>query len=162
MNDILLTRRRKVVRFTCHSVSMKPGMAGRLFSALGSEGINVIHMFNADHGENDGDIIFSVAEKHAGRTTEVLDRIRGEIEAGDITAEHDLAILSFDLEETVCDTVLDTMSVALRALISRKVDVKHISASRSRIFVVLYDRDADQAAGILTNALKDDPIIHPV
>jgi|GEM_PF-1066937 len=162
MNDILLTRRRKVARFTCHSTSQKPGVAGKLFSALGAVNVSMIHFFNADHGDDEGDIIFSVAEKDCEKAQEVAERIRGEIRAESVTVERALAILSFDLEETVCETVLDTMSVALRSLSSRKVDVKHISASRNRIFVVLPDRDAELAAGILTNALKDDPIIHPV
>ena len=162
MNDVLLTRRRKMVRFTCHDIPARPGMAGKIFTALGAAKINVIHMFNAEHGENEGDISFSVGEIYFDQAKEVIDGIQDEIGVADITVEHDIAILSFDLEDTVCETVLGTMTVALSVLSRQNVDVKHISGSRNRIFLVLPDAQADRASNILSRALKEDPIIHPI
>ncbi len=162
MSEVLLTRRRRMARFTCHKVPGRPGMAGKLFNALGRAGINVIHMFNADHGEDEGDISFSVTEHDTERVKEVLSDIRGDVCADNVTIQHALSILSFDLEQTVCETVLGTMTLALSALSRERVEVLHIAASRNRVFVVLPDNEADRASFILSRALKEDPIIHPI
>lgn len=162
MCDILLTRRRKIVRFTCHDVPTVPGTAGRLFTALGQKNINILHMFNTEHGENMGDISFSVEEGSFQRASEVLNETGNEIGIESITVQHDLAILSFDLEETICETVIGTMTLALSALSKEHVEVMHIAASRKRVFVVLQDAEADRASYILSRVLKEDPIIHPI
>jgi len=162
MNEILMTRRRKITRFTCHGVPAKPGMAGALFTALGEKRINIVHMFNTEHGSDEGDITFSVAEGCFEKASGVINKVKDEIGIDKITVEHDLAILSFDLEETVCDTVIGTMTLALSALAKEHVDVKHIAASRNRVFVVLTDEEADTASYILSRVLKEDPIIHPI
>lgn len=162
MNEVLMTRRRKIIRFTCHGVPAKPGTAGELFTALGSRNINIIHMFNTEHGPEEGDITFSVAEECYEKTREVLDQVRDSIGIEDVTVQHDLAILSFDLEETICETVIGTMTLALSALAKEQIDVKHIAASRNRVFVVLTDEEVDRASYILSRVLKEDPIIHPI
>ncbi|OPL19797.1 MAG: hypothetical protein AVO35_02145 [Candidatus Aegiribacteria sp. MLS_C] len=162
MNEVLMTRRRKIIRFTCHGVPAKPGVAGKLFSALGGESINIVHMFNTEHGPDEGDISFSVSEECFDKASTVLERVRGEIGIEEITVQHELAILSFDLEETVCDSVIGTMTLALSALAREHIDVKHIAASRSRVFVVLNDEEAERASYILSRVLKEDPIIHPI
>ena len=162
MNEVLVTRRRRMVRFTCHGVPGKPGMAGKLFGALGKNGINVIHMFNAEHDENEGDIAFSVAEKDTEATKAVLESVKTKLGAESITIQPDLAILSFNLEETDCDTVIGNMSTALSALTREHVDVLHIAASSKRVFVVLPDAQAERASAILSRALKEGPIIYPI
>lgn len=162
MNEVLMTRRRKIIRFTCHGVPARPGTAGRLFSALGRENINIIHMFNTEHGPEEGDITFSVSEGCYEAAGAVLESIRHEIGIEEVTVQHDLAILSFDLEETVCETVIGTMTLALSALAREHIDIKHIAASRNRVFVVLNDEEADRASYILSRVLKEDPIIHPI
>jgi len=162
MNEILMTRRRKIVRFTCHGVPTKPGTAGMLFTALGKESINILHMFNTEHGSDDGDISFSVAEGYYDKTSEVLNEMKDKIGIESITVQHNLAILSFDLEETICETVVGTMTLALSALAKEHIDVKHIAASRNRVFAVLSDEEADTASYTLSRVLKEDPIIHPI
>ena len=162
MSEILMTRRRKIVRFTCHGVPAVPGTAGSLFTALGKQSINILHMFNTEHGSDEGDISFSVAEGCFEEASKVLNEVKDDIEIGDITVEHGLAILSFDLEETICETVIGMMTLALSALAKELVDVKHIAASRKRVFVVLSDEEADSASYILSRVLKEDPIIHPI
>jgi aspartokinase len=162
MNEILMTRRRKIIRFTCHGVPTVPGTAGVLFTALGKKNINVVHMFNTEHGSEEGDISFSVDESFFEKVNEVLEDIRKIVGFDDITVEYDLAILSFDLEETVCDTVIGTMTLALSALAREHIDVKHIAANRNRVFVVLMDKEADTASYLLSRVLKEDPIIHPI
>ena len=162
MNEILMTRRRKITRFTCHGVPAKPGIAGALFTALGKKSINILHMFNTEHGEEGGDISFSVGEDSFDKTSEVLEDIKEIIGIETITVQHNLAILSFDLEETVCETVIGTMTLALSALGKEHIDVKHIAASRNRIFVVLADEEADTASYTLSRVLKEDPIIHHI
>jgi len=69
MNEILVTRRRKITRFTCHGVPAEPGTAGMLFTALGKEKINILHMFNTEHGSEEGDISFSVSEDSFEKTS---------------------------------------------------------------------------------------------
>ncbi len=162
MNEILMTRRRKIVRFTCHHVPAIPGIAGRLFTALGKKEINILHMFNTEHGETEGDISFSVGESCFIKAEKVLRETGDTIGIENVSVEHDLAILSFDLEETVCETVMGTMTLALSALSKEHVDVRHIAASRNRVFVVLPDEEADRASYILSRVLKEDPIIHPI
>ncbi len=162
MNEILMTRRRKIIRFTCHGVPAKPGTAGMLFTALGKKSINIIHMFNTEHGSEEGDISFSVTEGCFEKTSEVLTEMKDKIGIENITVQQDLAILSFDLEETVCETVIGTMTLALSALAKEHIDVKHIAASRNRVFVVLSDEEADTASFTLSRVLKEDPIIHPI
>ena len=119
-------------------------------------------MFNTEHGSEEGDISFSVAEGCFEKASKVLDDIKGEVGIESITVQHDLAILSFDLEETVCETVIGTMTLALSALAKEHIDVKHIAASRNRVFVVLADAEADTASYTLSRVLKEDPIIHPI
>jgi aspartate kinase len=162
MSEILMTRRRKITRFTCHGVPAKPGTAGVLFTALGQKKINIVHMFNTEHGSEEGDISFSVAEGCFERASKVLNDIKDEVGIEKITVQHDLAILSFDLEETVCETVIGTMTLALSALAKEHIDVKHIAASRNRIFVVLTDAEVDTASYTLSRVLKEDPIIHHI
>jgi aspartate kinase len=162
MNEILMTRRRKIIRFTCHGVPAEPGTAGMLFTALGKKKINILHMFNTEHGTEGGDISFSVAEGCFEKTNEVLNEMKTKVGIENITVQHDLAILSFDLEETVCETVIGTMTLALSALAKEHIDVKHIAASSNRVFVVLSDEEADTASFTLSRVLKEDPIIHPI
>ena len=150
------------MRFTCQGVPAKPGMAGILFDALGKAGINILHMFNAEHGDADGDIAISVREEAYEQAKEVIERIRPEIDAERINIEHNLALLSYDLGDTFCETALDSMTLALNVLSNRNVEVKHIAASRNRVFVVLPDDQAESASFILSRALKEDPIIHPI
>jgi aspartate kinase len=162
MNEVLMTRRRKIIRFTCHGVPAKPGTAGKLFTALGKRNINIIHMFNTEHGPEEGDISFSISEASFEIANEVIEDVKGSIGIEEVSVEHDLAILSFDLEETICETVIGTMTLALSALAREHIDVKHIAASRNRVFVVLMDQEADRASYILSRVLKEDPIIHPI
>ncbi len=162
MNEILMTRRRKIIRFTCHGVPTEPGTAGMLFTALGKKKINILHMFNTEHGGEEGDISFSVAEGCFEKASGVLNEMKDKVGIESISVQHDLAILSFDLEETVCETVIGTMTLALSALAKEHIDVKHIAASRNRVFVVLSDEEADTASYTLSRVLKEDPIIHPI
>ena len=162
MNEVLMTRRRRIIRFTCHGVPARPGTAGKLFTALGKRQINIIHMFNTEHGPEEGDISFSISEDSFGEASQVLEEVKGSIGIEEITVEHDLAILSFDLEETVCETVIGTMTLALSALAREHIDVKHIAASRNRVFTVIMDQEADRASYMLSRVLKEEPIIHPI
>jgi aspartate kinase len=162
MNEVLMTRRRKIIRFTCHRVPARPGTAGKLFTALGKKNINILHMFNTEHGPEEGDISFSVSEECFEEANRVLESIRADIGIEEVTVQHDLAILSFDLEETVCETVIGTMTLALSALAREHIDVKHIAASRNRVFAVINDEEAERASYILSRVLKEDPIIHPI
>ncbi len=133
-----------------------------LFTALGKMSINILHMFNTEHGGEDGDISFSVTEGCFEKANEVLNEVKDKIGIENISVQHDLAILSFDLEETVCETVIGTMTLALSALAKEHIDVKHIAASRNRVFVVLSDEVADTASYTLSRVLKEDPIIHHI
>ncbi len=162
MSEVLVTRRRRIVRFTCHGVPAKPGVAGRLFGELGKRNVNIVHMFNTEHGKTEGDISFSVSEDSHDAAREAVEHVKDELGIRKVTEQHGLAILSFDLEEINYETVLGTMAVSLSALERENVDVKHIAASRSRVFVVLDDREADKAAYLLSRVLKEEPIIHPI
>ena len=162
MSEVLLTRRRKVVRFICHDVPARPGVAGKLFSALGEQKINIMHMYNTEHTEKVGDIIITVEESHSEKTLKVLEKVKDQIGASSISGQHNLAILTFDFEDCPFDSTLDSMSVAFSALTSAHIEVSHLSASEKRVFIVLPDDKAMKASFVLEQALKEGPIIHHI
>ena len=133
------------VRIVVCDVPDKPGVAANLFKNLANEYISVdmIIQSYARKASNTNDIAFTVDANDLPKTMVVLDRLKSEINAGDIKVDEDIAKVSI-----VGAGMIDRPGIAsamFETLAELNINIKMISTSEIKISC-LVDKDNAQKA----------------
>ncbi len=130
-------------KVTLTSVPDKPGIAARVFKALGGANVNVDMIVQSVGEKGHTDISFTVAREDSAKSIGVLQPIVKEIGARDLSAHDNVAKLS-----VVGIGMRSHSGVAgqmFEALAQSNVNIQIISTSEIKISVVIDRADADKA-----------------
>jgi aspartate kinase len=130
-------------KVTIVQVPDRPGIAARIFKALGDANVNVDMIVQSVGEKGHTDISFTVAREDAAKSIGVLQPIVKEIGARDLSAHDNVAKLS-----VVGIGMRSHSGVAgqmFEALAQSNVNIQIISTSEIKISVVIDRADADKA-----------------
>jgi len=154
MNAINIESDENICKFTLHGVPDRPGMAAEIFSHLGMEGVSV-HMMAAAGAEAGGtDISLTVSCEDREQVAQVLDKLRKNLEAGEVTRKDDVVAVSL-----VADELNHRPGVAgrmFRTLSAEGINIDMISATNTAVTCLVDARFLDDATWALRNDFKDE------
>lgn len=131
-------------------IPSRPGVSGKLFSAMDEQGINVELIVNlVDLGERDH-IVLCVDRDDLDHALAVAERIRQEVGGKAITSEPDVAlvsIFSLDFRESLC-----VASHMFKTLGDCDINIRGISTSLSTITCVIGAQYLEKALQVLRDA----------
>jgi aspartate kinase len=131
------------------AVPDKPGVAGAILNTLGQAGLNVQFVVQLLDLDDNGHVVFCVNQGDLSATLAVLDQVKEEIGAREITHKGDIAIVSIfgpDFRERP-----GIAGVMFNALAGVGVNILSISTSISTVSCVIGIDDVD----ISTEALRE-------
>ncbi len=136
------------VRFA--GVPDHPGIAGRLFRALASEGINVDMIVQNTSEDGHTDITFTVPHSEASLADETCRQLIGELGAKDVSVDEQIASVSvigagMKSNPGVAAKVFETLA-------ANDINIEMISTSAIRISCVVREEQVDQAVQALHEA----------
>lgn len=132
------------------AVPDKPGVAGAILNTLGQAGINVQFIVQLLDLENNAHVVFCVARDALSTTLAILDKVREEIGARQITHKGDVTIVSIfgpDFRERP-----GVAGIMFNTLASVNINILSISTSISTVSCVIDVEDADLAIEALQEA----------
>ena len=132
-----------VARLALVRLQDRPGIAFKIFSLLGKEGINVDLILQSIGRDDTKDISFTVAKGDAQRAAQVLEEHREAIGFHNIEVSEQVAKISI-----VGAGMANNAGVASKmfeALYSENINIHMISTSEIKISVLIDERDADRA-----------------
>ena len=151
-----ITSKKDESRVTIQGVPDKPGIASTIFTALSKENVNVniIVQSSSNAGSNVpiNDISFTVPVSDLNSAVSVLNQLKAELGAKDVSIEEDIAIVS-----VVGIGMRSHSGVAAKmfeTLASAGINIEMISTSEIKISVVIDKALADKAVKLLHDAFK--------
>ena len=133
-------------------IPSQPGVAGRLFSALSDQGVNVeliVHLIGLEERDH---IVLCVDREDLSQALTVAERIREEVGGKAITSDPEVALVSLfgpDFREQ-----RGVASQVCQALGDRSINIRGISTSLSTITCVVDAARLDEAIGALRDAFS--------
>lgn len=131
-------------------IPSRPGVGGRLFSALSDQGINVefiVHLIGLEEKDH---IVLCVDRDDLGEALAVTERIREEVGGKAVTSDPEVASVSlFGLDFREQRGVASRMC---KALGDCSINIRAISTSLSTITCVIEARRLDEAVHALRDA----------
>ena len=139
-------------KVTIFHVPDRPGIAATVFRALADANINVdmIEQNVSTHGYTD--ISFTVPKDELTRTSDVVDKVVVEIEAGG--ANYDDAIGRVSLVGAGMRTNPGVAAQMFETLAADNVNIEMISTSTIRISCVVHERDVERAVQSLHRSFE--------
>ena len=138
-----IAKDKDVARLALVRLQDRPGIAFKIFSLLGKEGINVDLILQSIGRDDTKDISFTVAKGDAQRAAQVLEEHRETIGFHNIEVSEQVAKISI-----VGAGMANNAGVASKmfeALYSENINIHMISTSEIKISVLIDERDADRA-----------------
>ena len=138
-----IAKDKNVARLALVRLQDRPGIAFKIFSLLGKEGINVDLILQSIGRDDTKDISFTVAKSDAQRAAQVLEEHRESIGFHNIELSEQVAKISI-----VGAGMANNAGVASKmfeALYSENINIHMISTSEIKISVLIDERDADRA-----------------
>ncbi|MCR3921706.1 MAG: aspartate kinase [Firmicutes bacterium] len=132
------------VKFAVLGVPDKPGVAARIFSAIGQAGVNVDLIVQSIRREGENDILFTVAGEEYEKVHAVLEPLVQELGARRLQHQRGLAKIS-----VVGAGMIDNTGVAagmFQALANAGVNIEIISTSEIKISCLISDEGLIAAA----------------
>ncbi len=130
-------------------IPSRPGVGGRLFSALSDQGINVEFIVHLIDLEEEDHIVLCVDRDDLNEALAVVERVREEVGGKAITSDSEVASVSlFGLDFREQRGVASRMCQALGAC---NINIRAISTSLSTITCVIEAQRLDEAV----HALRD-------
>jgi aspartate kinase len=130
-------------KITVRHVTDRPGIAAKLFGALGERSINVDMIVQNTSEAGTTDLSFTVHEDDLSRGLEVCRALQGELGAADVVADSDIAQISVvGVGMRSHSGVAATM---FKALAAAGINIHMISTSEIKISCVVNRRDAEEA-----------------
>ena len=132
----------------------KPGNAAKIFKMLAENAVSVdmIIQSYARHTTNTNDIAFTVDKTDLDKTLEILEKVKSEMNAGNVFVDKDIAKISI-----VGAGMIDRPGVAadmFNALASNNINLKMISTSEIKISCLVERDNANVAIKALCDAFE--------
>lgn len=134
----------------------KPGVAARIFKALGNAKINVDLIVQSFRRNGENDILFTVAGDDLDKTLSVLEPVAGEVGAKDVYSQRGVAKIS-----VVGAGMVHNAGVAadmFEALASEGINIEIISTSEIRISCLIDGARIDDAARAIHKKFQLDKL----
>ena len=147
-----VTGNKNIAKVAIRGIPDRPGVAAQIFSALGSQGINIrlIIQSIAENGLNDISLV--VAREFVKSAVEVLEKQKASLKARDIVYHDKLAEVSI-----IGSGIASTAGVAarmFRALAKKNINIELISSSEVRITCVIDEKKTVEAIPALHQEFK--------
>lgn len=144
------------VRVVVCEVPDVPGNAARLFGTLAKENISVdmIIQSYAKKSTNTNDIAFTIDDSDVDKATPILEKIKEELNAGEIHIDEDIAKVSI-----VGAGMVDRPGIAatmFETLANLDINIKMISTSEIKISCLVDKEDAERSVKALHNVFELD------
>jgi aspartate kinase len=139
-------------KVTIFRVPDRPGIAATLFRALADDNINVDMIEQNVSTEGHTDISFTIPKDELSRTTDVVDKVVVEIEAGG--ANYDDGIGRVSLVGAGMRTNPGVAAQMFETLSAENVNIEMISTSTIRISCVVRERDVERAVQALHRSFE--------
>ena len=129
------------------SIPDRPGIAGKIMSALGKRGINVQFIVQCIDTHDHDQVVFCIADDELAQAQDILEKVRDEVGGQRVIQRRNVAIISIfgpDFRER--PGIAATMFSALGA---REINILAISTSISTLSCVIdADRLSDAVAAM--------------
>lgn len=138
-----VTGNKNIAKVAIRGIPDRPGVAAQIFSALGSQGINIRLIIQSIAADGLNDISVVVSREFVRQAAEVLEGQRKSLKAKEIVFHDQLAEVSI-----VGSGIASTPGVAarmFRALARRRINIDLISSSEVRITCVIDERRTTEA-----------------
>ena len=145
---------RDEAKLTILGVPDKPGIAATILSAVADANIDVDMIVQNVGANNTTDFTFTVHRNEFKKATEVLNRVKDEIGAREITGDDKIAKVS--LVGVGMRTHAGVASKMFKALAAENINMQMISTSEIKISVVVEDKYMELAVRALHQAFELD------
>jgi aspartate kinase len=137
------------VRIVVCDVPDTPGEAAFLFGCLADENVSVdmIIQSYARKSSNTNDIAFTINKEDLPKATEILERVKIKLGAGDVKIDEDIAKVSI-----IGAGMIDRPGIAstmFKTLADNKINIRMISTSEIKISCLIDKEDAQNAVKAL-------------
>jgi aspartate kinase len=142
----------KIAKVTLRSVIDRQGVAAEIFGALGEHGLNVELISTSSAGRGRADISFAVLEGDLSDVVKLLDTIKGNFGAQDVTVNKDLALIT--IYGSKLATTPGVAGKIFKVLSENGINIDMISASLTVLSLVV---DKTKIAGAVDAIQKEFP-----
>jgi len=156
MEELLIsgvTANAKEAKITVMDIPDKPGMAGKLFSALADVNINIDMIVQSETRGKTNDISFTVDETDLQKTIEVVKESVREIGAGEISYDRDIAKVS--IVGVGMKSHSGVASKMFKSLAEHNINIEMISTSEIKISCIIRISAMEEAVRVLHKAFFD-------
>ena len=134
-------------KITVTRVADRPGVAAAIFGPLADSNVNVDMIVQNTSKDGTTDISFTVPKDELSRTTEIVDKVVVEIDAGG--ANYDPAVGRVSLVGAGMKTNPGVAAQMFETLAAEGVNIEMISTSTIRISCVVHEDDVERAVRAL-------------
>ncbi len=145
---------RKQAKISIVDIPDRPGVAAKVFAALGKAGINVDMIIQSEASDKKNDISFTIAEGDVKKAIKAMRPIKETLGAKDLVANSSvgkIAVVGVGMRSH--SGVASTM---FEALAEAKINIQMISTSEIKISCVIARDQIDQAVKVLHKAFALD------
>jgi len=145
---------RKQAKISIVDIPDRPGVAAKVFSALGKAGINVDMIIQSEASDKKNDISFTVSEGDVKKALSALRPVKKALEAGDLLANKNvgkIAVVGVGMRSHS-----GVASKMFQALAEEKINIQMISTSEIKISCVISRDCVDQAVKVLHKTFELD------
>ena len=138
---------RKQAKISIVDIPDRPGVAAKVFSALGKAGINVDMIIQSEASDKKNDISFTVSEGDVKKALSALRPVKRALEAYDLVANKNVgkvAVVGVGMRSHS-----GVASKMFQALADAKINIQMISTSEIKISCVISRDHVDQAVKVL-------------
>jgi aspartate kinase len=145
---------RKQAKVSIVDIPDRPGVAAKVFAALGKAGINVDMIIQSEGTDKRNDISFTVSEHDLKKALKALRPVKVALDAEDLVANANIgkvAVVGVGMRSH--SGVASTM---FQALADAKINIQMISTSEIKISCVISRDHIDEAVKVLHKAFELD------
>jgi aspartate kinase len=145
---------RKQAKISIVDIPDRPGVAARIFGALGKAGINVDMIIQSEAIDRKNDISFTVSEGELKKALKALRPVKAALEAKDLVAHANVgkvAVVGVGMRSHS-----GVASKMFQALADAKINIQMISTSEIKISCVITRDHVDEAVKVLHKAFELD------
>jgi len=145
---------RKQAKISIVDIPDRPGVAARIFSALGKAGINVDMIIQSEASDKKNDISFTLSEGDVKKALSALRPVKKALEAKDLVANNNvgkIAVVGVGMRSHP-----GVASKMFQTLADAKINIQMISTSEIKISCVISRDHVDQAVRELHKAFGLD------
>jgi aspartate kinase len=153
MSEFNVTSRTDVAKVTLNSAPDRPGIGAQIFGALWSYDINVELVSSAPAPEGKADVTLVVGKNHLNPAILKLQKIKEELDAKDLTVDHDIAIVSISHPQLSRTPGIAAKVFSLLSQVA--INVEAISSSTTSIACVIREKEGEKAVQALREGLGE-------